>query len=208
MIIDFYKKTWHRILLEEKLKENSSFIKGKIIDIGSKNRRYDHLFKGEITSIDIEPNQNLNIRPGNIEKGLKYKKNTFNGVLCIEVLEYIKDTSKSLDEIKRILKPKGSALISIPFFYHEHGDLIRLSPKWFELELSNRFSHFKIFKIGNAYTSIWDIIRKKTMNNRSGLIKKITWVFILLPLLFIIKLFKLDKIEDLYYSGIFIKLYK
>jgi len=206
MIINYYKKTWHRIILEKLLRKNSSLIKDKILDIGSKNRRYDNLFSGHITAIDKNPYNNSNVIHGDITKKLNFKDNGFNNIICLEVFEYLNELDQPLSEIHRLLKPNGHALITIPFLYHAHQDNIRYTKEFIESKLNN-FSSFEIIKIGNAYTLIWDIIRKKVFGNKNSSLKKILFIF-LLPLLFLIKIFRLEKITDQYYSGLFIILKK
>ncbi len=39
----------------------------------------------------------------------------FDGIVCIHVLEHIRDDRRALQEIARILKPAGTALIMVPF---------------------------------------------------------------------------------------------
>lgn len=45
---------------------------------------------------------------------LPFKNNSLDAVVCFEVLEHAKDYFAILTEIKRVLKPKGEALITIP----------------------------------------------------------------------------------------------
>ncbi|MDD4761552.1 MAG: class I SAM-dependent methyltransferase [Candidatus Pacebacteria bacterium] len=207
MIWKYYKQTFHRNLLEKLLLENKNLIKGKTIDIGSKNRRYDNLFNNsEIIAVDKNIKTNSNISFGDVEEGLSFENNYFDSVLCLEVFEYLKNIDKALKEIKRILKPSGFALISFPFLYHEHEDNQRLTKTFLSSKLKE-FSESKIIEIGNGWTVIWDILRKKIFGNRSSASKKIIFLF-LLPLLAFIKIFCLDKIQDNYYSGLFIILKK
>ena len=45
---------------------------------------------------------------------LPYKNNSYDIVLCTETLEHVKDWEKAVSEIKRVLRPKGHAIITIP----------------------------------------------------------------------------------------------
>ncbi len=45
---------------------------------------------------------------------LPYPDNYFDFVICSEVLEHLKDDRKALKEIKRVLKPKGTLIITVP----------------------------------------------------------------------------------------------
>jgi len=49
-----------------------------------------------------------------LEKKLPYKKNSFNKVLCLDLLEHIVNRKQLLKEIRRVLKPNGLAFIAIP----------------------------------------------------------------------------------------------
>ena len=44
----------------------------------------------------------------------------FDGVACLEVLEHVKEPRRVVAEIARVLRPGGSAWISMPFLYPVH----------------------------------------------------------------------------------------
>lgn len=50
------------------------------------------------------------------------KSSTVDHVLLLEVLEHLKSPEKAISEISRILKPEGTAIISIPFLYPLHDE--------------------------------------------------------------------------------------
>jgi SAM-dependent methyltransferase len=45
---------------------------------------------------------------------MHYKKDEFNYVLCTEVLEHVPNYQKAVKEIKRVLRKKGRAIITVP----------------------------------------------------------------------------------------------
>jgi 2-polyprenyl-3-methyl-5-hydroxy-6-metoxy-1,4-benzoquinol methylase len=49
-----------------------------------------------------------------LNKGLPFKKNFFDVVVGLEVLEHLYNPYEMMKEIKRVLKPKGYAIISMP----------------------------------------------------------------------------------------------
>ena len=52
---------------------------------------------------------------------LSFKNNSFDKIICINVIEHLKYPHKLLTEIKRILKPEGKVLLQTPdinFFLH------------------------------------------------------------------------------------------
>lgn len=205
MKLDFRHKTYHRNLLETLLKKNSDFIQGKILDIGSGNRRYDHWFKGAVTAVDLRPNPALKVEFGDMEKGLNFPDQSFDGILCLEVFEYLENPLKAIGEIYRLLKLAGQAIITIPFMYHEHQDKIRFT-EGFLAKQFDQFSVCQIKHVGNAYTIIWDILRKKWLLNKKGWRVTLIWYLVLYPLLFLVK--PHEKMGDKYYSGLFIILKK
>ena len=52
--------------------------------------------------------------------GMVIKDNQFDAVVSFEVFEHIFNISQILSELKRVLKPSGNLLISIPFSWNEH----------------------------------------------------------------------------------------
>ncbi len=56
-------------------------------------------------------NPDCTITDGDIE-AMPYESNSFDFILCIEVIRYMADQSKSLREIARVLKPGGTAIIT------------------------------------------------------------------------------------------------
>lgn len=58
--------------------------------------------------------KNIKFEIQNSEKQFYYKANYFTAILCLDVLEHLKNETLALKEIKRILKPKGKLFLSIP----------------------------------------------------------------------------------------------
>lgn len=197
--------TYHRNLIEDLLQKFRHFIKGHILDIGSKNRRYDGLFNGDITAIDIVPNQEYNVIKGDLAK-LEFESNKFDSVVCLEVLHYL-DPLKCIDgfnEIFRVLKKGGKALISICFVYHEDDDNYRLTYNYIRSILQKIDNlNFRILKVGNRYTSIYDIIREK-IKKRKSKIKNLGPIIGCFFLYLSIKILGLEKKEDKWPEGYFI----
>ena len=42
-------------------------------------------------------------------------------VVCTQVLEHVEDLAMTLGEIRRVLRPGGTAVLSFPFIFNEHG---------------------------------------------------------------------------------------
>jgi len=206
----YYKFSWHRNALESLLLQNVGLLSGRVLDIGSKNRRYDKIIRAEeIVAIDLAKNEELNVRYGDIEKGLDYPEADFDSILCLEVVEYLNDFNKAAKEMFRLLKPGGTAIISIPFLRNEHDDNFRPTKKFAEkIFHETGFHSVEIKTFGNGHMTVWDIMKKKFTDGSSVTKRKLIYYLVFLPWLTILRLFKLDKVEDIYYSGLFIILTK
>ena len=58
--------------------------------------------------------KNVQFRKLNLEKNLPFKKNVFDKILCLDILEHLLKRKKLLLEMKRVLKPGGLLFISVP----------------------------------------------------------------------------------------------
>jgi SAM-dependent methyltransferase len=48
---------------------------------------------------------------------IPFQDNTFDAVLCNHVLEHVRDDIQAMQEIARVLKPGGFAILQVPFFH-------------------------------------------------------------------------------------------
>lgn len=110
-------------------------IDGDVLDYGGGgNALYLHLL-GEVSDLksanidpDIDPTDI--VEPG---QPLPYDTGIFDHVVCFNTLEHIYDAYASVEEIQRVLKPGGRAIITVPFIFRIHGhpdDYIRATPSW------------------------------------------------------------------------------
>ncbi|MBI2934927.1 MAG: class I SAM-dependent methyltransferase [Chloroflexi bacterium] len=159
-VADYYSKSLHRKLLEQEIKKIK--LSGLVLDVGSKNRRYDRYFPGtRIVAIDLDPE----IRDGTVvrcdARDIAFRDNLFDYVISFEVLEYIYETERVLAEIRRVLKPGGSCYFSVPLLNPVHGgagDIVRYTRRgWLEL-LQQIFDRDKIHvqSFGGRYSVIFD----------------------------------------------------
>ena len=146
----------------------------KVLDVGSKNYGngsykvflkepwFKHL---EYTGIDLEAGDNVDIV---LEDPYVYpfEDDTFDLVICGQVLEHCENPFKLMDECARVLKPGGFFVGVAPFVWAEHRypvDCWRILPDgWKSL-----FKHSKL-KCFESYISVngprkqdcWGIARK------------------------------------------------
>ncbi|MBI2662854.1 class I SAM-dependent methyltransferase [Candidatus Woesearchaeota archaeon] len=110
--------------IEKIIHKNNSNQKGKIYDIGTAGGSFLQTAKKRGWEVyGTEPNKwlcewgkknyNINIQPGNLFAN-KFETNFFDVVTMWDVLEHVPSPTKNLQEINRLLKPKGYLIINYP----------------------------------------------------------------------------------------------
>jgi SAM-dependent methyltransferase len=194
--------TYHRRDLERLLRAARGRVRGAILDVGSKSRRYDHLFSGTVTAVDRVPNEASEIVAGDLDGTLPFPSASFDSVLCIEVLEYVRDVRHAVAELHRVLKDSGTGVLTVPFLYHDHGDRQRFTRKALE-EILTIFPTREWQPIGNGWTVIADILLKKTMEQPAGW-RRLPGIGVLLCYDLFLRTTRLARIRDPWYSGHFV----
>lgn len=205
MLSSFLTKSYHRQLLERYIVRYAPKVTGRVLDIGSGSRRYDHLFKAKvITAIDTVPEPDKNILPGDMHS-LYYPNECFDSVVSFEVLCYSHDYQQALKEMLRVLKKDGNLLLSIPFLVRDSKDRIRFSKKYLEEFICETgVQEYQIDAFGNSATLIWDILRT-AITSRKKRVSRLLLAGLFLPYYLLIKIFLNDKKTDIaYYTGLFV----
>jgi len=98
---------------------------------------------------------------------LKYFDDTFDTVILGEVLEHVVDTDKVLSEIRRVLKPLGLALISVPI----GENAVRSHKRFFTEETLKELlsGYFKINRIEVFGTQMLAVCEKDIQTGKEGL---------------------------------------
>ena len=97
--------------------------RGRALDIGADKSPYRAILEQRgftVETIDVAPESGADFIGSVEDTGLP--EASFDLVLCTQVLEHCDDPWKGIREIRRILKPGGHALLSVPhvWFYHPH----------------------------------------------------------------------------------------
>ena len=93
--------------------------------------------------------ESVRLQAGDLRK-LEFEDDTFELVVCFEVIEYVEDPLAVLDELVRVLAPGGLLLVSSPNRdvyppgnpYHLH----EFAPAELEAELAARLSQVRLFR--------------------------------------------------------------
>jgi len=122
-IWDTEKSTWkHRNYARELFLERALRFKGNFLEIGPGYGRVMLEIQkfSAITGLEIDEDllailrkRNLNVIQGQAEN-MPFKNESFDVVISEEVLEHIVNQKQFIDEISRVLKPGGVAIITTP----------------------------------------------------------------------------------------------
>ena len=114
--------------------------------------------------MDINPANNPDICSD--IHNIKSKSNYFDTVIATEVLEHVRDPKKAVNELYRVLKPKGVCILSTRFCFRYHPnpkDYYRFTEDSLR-DLFKKYSRVDVYPQGNRIHLIWHII------NRGGII--------------------------------------
>jgi len=142
----------------EYIDNNSNELSGKLLDFGCGLKPYKHLFKrvNEYIGVDYynedrEKRQLVDVYYNG--KHIPFENNTFDSILCTEVLEHVFNLDELLIEFNRVLKPGGKIIVTTPFMWEEHEqpyDFARYSSfALLYLYPKNGFDVLKHSKLGN-----------------------------------------------------------
>ena len=108
------------------VKKLSKHISGKTLDVGCGSKPYIKLFNNvsEYTGMDIEQSghkhQYSSIDVFYDGKTFPFENDSFDSLVFFEVLEHVFNPEIFFNEIKKVVKPGGNCLVTIPFIWGEH----------------------------------------------------------------------------------------
>jgi SAM-dependent methyltransferase len=101
-------------------------ISGKVLDVGCGKKPYQHVFANvsQYIGMDIEnpahdhSKEEIDVYYDGIN--FPFVNDTFDSVVCNQVLEHVFQSNRFLDEVGRVLRPGGNLLLTVPFMWPEH----------------------------------------------------------------------------------------
>lgn len=164
-------------------KEINSISEEKIIvDIGTSQRfakemkPFENLFTNNYFALGYNAKKKYGKYNCNVSGdilNLPFINNSIDAIICLEVLEHVKNPFIAIEEVYRVLKPKGKLILSIPFLSPYHGktksidkfshsycpDFWRFSNQGLEL-LLEKFSKKNIIPVSNTISFyLYDVFK-------------------------------------------------
>lgn len=112
--------------LHKNIAPMASKISGNILDFGCGSKPYESLFLSATSYIGLDIKNAGNDHKGSKVdvfydgKGIPFPDAHFDAVVSFEVFEHIFNIDEVLCEIRRVLKPNGLLLFTVPFAWDEH----------------------------------------------------------------------------------------
>jgi SAM-dependent methyltransferase len=153
----------------ESLKETLTYARGKLLDVGCGSKPYWPLFRTNVEhyiGVDYGQKNATGLQHDAAADGsnLPFKANTFDTVLCTEVIEHLEEPWKAIEEMYRVLKPGGHLILSAPqtyWLHEEPRDFYRFTQFGLKYLMENSGFALKYFKAkGDAGHFLLDLFAK------------------------------------------------
>jgi SAM-dependent methyltransferase len=201
------------------LKSRAENYEGRILDFGCGIKPYESLFTNasEYIGVDYDLGEQS---PENSKvdffydgKTLPFSDNSFDNIVCFEVIEHIFNPEEIIPELYRVLKKDGKAIFTFPFAWPEHSqpyDYARYSS--FSSKFIFEKFNFKVIdyqKTGNFIQVIFQfiicyflyLIPTKNTKIQQIIMIPFSFIFNFLGLLFS---FILPTQKDLYFNNVIV----
>lgn len=149
-----------------------------ILNVGAGTGNDIHQIKknGNVFVLDIDQKA-LDLIPDNLVKEKKvanaceipYPENSFDLVVSFDVLEHIEDDHKAVSEIKRVLKPGGFFVFTVPaysFLFSAHDEYLDHYRRYNKLQLIDLLKEFKKIELGSRFFFLFIPIALDRLINR------------------------------------------
>jgi ubiquinone/menaquinone biosynthesis C-methylase UbiE len=161
LLLDFQTLTIYKYI-----KRHIPSMQGKLLDVGCGNSPFKFLVNNktcQYIGIDIAGADNFDYKNAGIitfdGENIPFDDESFDNILCTEVIEHIPNPEKIIAEMHRVLKPNGFCIITLPWSARVHFapyDFCRYTP----YKLAFLFQQFKKVDIQNRGTDINTIVSK------------------------------------------------
>ena len=113
-------------LLGRKTERFAGTCHGNLLDVGCGDRRYEPILRPHVSSYVGLEYPGTAARPDLVDvwgdaTELPFEDESFDTVVSFMVLEHLADPQRAMREARRVLRPGGTYLISVPFIWGLHN---------------------------------------------------------------------------------------
>ena len=110
-----------RKLLRDTVRELGRGLDGKLLDVGCGTQQYRKFLRcDEYIGIDWSAEKRPTVVADVTQ--IPFQERSFDSALCMEVLEHLPEPGRCLAEIRRVVKPDGMVLFTVPMTVHTHSE--------------------------------------------------------------------------------------
>ena len=106
------------------MQRHAGELHGRLLDVGCGSKPYRSLFRVDAyvgLDIDSAATRRRGVADVFYDGGrFPFEDTSFDSVLCNQVLEHVFNPDHFLEEIRRVLRPGGRLLLTVPFVWDEH----------------------------------------------------------------------------------------
>jgi SAM-dependent methyltransferase len=190
-------------------------IRGKTLDVGCGRKPYESLFpSSEYIGLEIDTPENRKNKKADVYydgNRFPFANAEFDSVVINEVFEHVFRPDDFLSEVRRVLKPGGALLMTVPFVWDEHetpSDYARYSSYGLSAILGKHGFRVEVLRksiddIRVVFQLLTGYIYKKTVTQSAPLNALLT-LLLISPFNLLGELFGifLPKNEDLYLDNV------
>src|SRR3972149_916335 len=108
-------------LLDEKIRHLADHC-DKVLDIGKSSRlRYAFFKSGQTVTLDINQYDDYPDVVDDICNIQKVSADSFDGIVCLAVLEHVYDPHAAINNLHAVLRSGGHLFLYVPFLYRYHA---------------------------------------------------------------------------------------
>jgi SAM-dependent methyltransferase len=110
--------------LSAAISRTSPYARGRLLDVGCGHRRFEDYFQVDrYVGLEYPTTFGPESAPVDVfgtALSLPFADGTFDTVASFETLEHVTDSARMVDELRRVVRPGGSVIVSVPFLWGEH----------------------------------------------------------------------------------------
>lgn len=155
------KKSLFRYYQEHFIKSKGQYCFGHIIEIGAVSKHSNKFFFPNATEYLTTNISGKGISKLDVTNMAQIEDSSIDTIVCISVLEHVYDIKNAIREMKRVLKPDGQLLITIPFIFPKHDkiDYYRFGSDYF-LKAFKDFNQISITSFGGKLSTIVSLLQR------------------------------------------------
>lgn len=140
-------------------------LSGRVLDVGCGDKPYrEWLGPGatHVVGVDRSGAGSPDVA-ADLDEGLPLRTGAFDAAMCIQVVEFLAEPRRLVEELHRCIRPGGTLVLAGPFLFSEHGmapgtDLRRFSAAGFEALVSPWFDVTEVRREGALGTAVGQLV--------------------------------------------------